>query len=178
MMARFALPTLSGLIILLILAEWFIPDGGVLLTRPLSAGPVGHRKSATILSLGTAPLAEEILARPLFLPGRRVAPPVVATAAQPAAKETPLPRLSGVFLAGSTRVAVFQVVGVPKPVTAGVGDAVSAWTVTEIKTDEVKIKGASGISTLVPSGDADSTTGGSESTPGQPTDDQADGSDQ
>ena len=178
MMARFALPTLSGLLILLILAQWLMPDGGAQLAGPSSASGVGHRKAATILTLGAANLADEILARPLFLPGRRMTPPVVADAQPAALKETPLPRLSGIFLAGSTRVAIFQVIGTAKPVTAGVGDPVSAWKVTEIKPDAVKIKGATGVKTLFPTADADRTSAGADPALEQTNDDQSQGADQ
>lgn len=159
MIVRQALPVLSGLLVLLILAEWIMPDGEVArLTRPVSSHGVGHRVAAPIVALGDAALADRILARPLFLPGRRVPPPVAVAAPAPTVREVPLPRLTGILMAGGTRVAIFQVAGEQKPVTAGVGDAVSAWTVTAIKPAEVTLTGADGEKTLSPSGDPNSNS--------------------
>jgi hypothetical protein len=178
MIARIALPALSSLLLLVILAEWLIPGGIVQLNAQPSASAASHRKPSAILNLGDASLADRILERPLFLTGRRMAPPVTAEAQLVAAKATPLPRLSGIFLSGTTRVAIFQVQGAAKPVTAGVGDVVSAWTITEIKPDEVSLKGASGITTLVPSTTSDSATTGADAASAQSGDEPSDSADQ
>lgn len=157
MTARLLLPVLSGLLILVILGEWLLPDGATArlgrVAPPLTAG---HRVATSIASLGAEALAEKILARPLFLPGRRIPPPAVVAAPAAAAKEVPLPRLTGILMAGGVRIAIFQVAGAVKPVAAAVGEAVSAWTVTAIKPDEVTLTGADGEQTLTPSSDASS----------------------
>ncbi len=179
MIVRQTLPALAGLLALLVLAEWIIPDGGVArLTRPRSSLAVGHRVAAPIVALGDEALAERILARPLFLAGRRVPPPIAVAAPAPVVREVPLPRLTGILMAGGTRVAVFQVAGAPKPVTAGVGDAVSAWTVTAIKANEVTLAGADGEKTLSPSGDPNTTPEAAESDPESGAADPAAGPDQ
>ena len=166
MIARLALPALSGLMVLLILAEWIVPDGGIArLARPLSANAVGHRVVSPIVTLGAAALAERILARPLFLAGRRLPSAVAVAAPAQAAKEVPLPRLTGILMAGGTRLAIFQVAGAQKPVTAGVGDTVSAWTVSAIRPNEVTLTGADGEETLTPSGDPNNATDAPEPEP-------------
>lgn len=179
MIARLTLPALSGLLLLLILAEWIIPDGGVAqVTRPLSANAVGHRAAAPIVTLGAAALAEKILARPLFLAGRRLPSAVAAAAPEQAAKEVPLPRLTGILMAKGTRLAIFQVAGAPKPVTAGVGDTVSAWTVIAIRPNEVTLTGPNGEETLSPSGDPNNATDAPEPDPEAAVVDPAAGPDQ
>lgn len=178
MTSRLVLRGILAGLILVILAEWLIPDGGVArMTRPVSANAPGHRPLPPIVTLGAAALADKILARPLFLPGRRVPPPAPVARTTPDEKKLPLPRLTGILMAGGTRLAVFQIVGADKPVTASLGDAVSAWKVTGIKPNEVKLTGADGVATLTPSGDPN-TAGPTQTDPEAPTVDPPTGADQ
>jgi hypothetical protein len=85
-----------------------------------------------------------LLARPPFSPARR--PPAVAAAADAAAPG--VPRLAGILVSPSRKLAIFAADGAAKPLTALEGDAVGRYRVLSIEVSEVILRGADGTHVL------------------------------
>ena len=97
-------------------------------------------------------LAGRVLARPLFVPGRRVLEAVAAVAA--VAQPAKLPRLAGIVMAGALRRAVFALPGEEWPVSVGQGDLVGLFRVCAIGADWVELAGPFGRQVVRPGRDA------------------------
>jgi hypothetical protein len=82
----------------------------------------------------------EILARPLFSPTRR---PVETTVSG-------LPRLTGIVMTGSERVAIFAAPGNDHPIVARAGARVGAYEVQSIGDEGVTVAGPTGITLIRP----------------------------
>jgi hypothetical protein len=87
-------------------------------------------------------MARSILARPLFAPSRRPNAAVAATAIAPVGASS-LPRLTGVIIAPSARLALFAPVE-GKIMTAMVGTIVEGYEVRSISLDDVILAGPDG----------------------------------
>lgn len=98
------------------------------------------------------------LARPPFRPDRRPAEEASAAAAG-------LPRLAGIVISPTARVAIFSPVGASTPVVAGVGGTIGVWTVTRISPGSIVIAGAGGSHVLRPTFRIDSATSPSGASP-------------
>jgi len=154
---RLALTLLSVLLLVFIGAEWLVPENDDVMSWTAGSPSANVTASATmaqsVLALGPDGLVAKTLARPLFLPGRRIPviqpPPPIA----PVVKPDPVPRLMGVFTMSGTKIAIFQIIGQIKPVDAGVGQKVGDWTVSAITQNNVTITGADGPQTIAPSAD-------------------------
>jgi hypothetical protein len=95
-------------------------------TPVASAVPVANRSEAW---------AAILLTRPLFAPNRRPAP----EAASPVAHETALPRLSGIVLSPSLRLAIFEGDHATRAIVVADGGVINGWTVTTIIADAVTL---------------------------------------
>jgi hypothetical protein len=129
----------------------------VLGAREHSADAVGSDRRAEWLN--------EIMARPLFSPTRR---PVETTVSG-------LPRLTGIVVAGSERVAIFAAPASEHPIVAHAGTRVGAYEVQTIADDGVTVVGPGGT-TLIrpifdvarPAGPAPPGTPGARAQPARP----------
>lgn len=160
MTPRPVLAALCAALLLLVAAQWLLPDGtggGSDAAAP-GFGGGGGRSGTAIASLGATALATKLLDRPLFLPGRHLPPPVIAAPVAPARKTIIVPRLTGVLLMSGMRIAVFEVAGQLKPITASVGDHVTDWVVTAITANSATISGAAGVRVLNPAPDPNNAT--------------------
>jgi hypothetical protein len=83
---------------------------------------------------------DQILARPLFNPDRR---PMEAGVVG-------LPRLTGIVVAGSQRVAIFAATGNQHPITAEAGAHVGAYQILTIADDGVTVAGPEGTTLIRP----------------------------
>lgn len=83
------------------------------------------------------------LARPPFRPDRRPVDDASTAAAG-------LPRLAGIVISSTERVAIFSPAGAGAPVVAGVGGTIGVWTVTRISPESIVIAGAGGSHVLRP----------------------------
>lgn len=147
-----------ALLLVIIAAEWLLPNGtGAGPGSVPAAGQGGSRTGTPITSLGATALAAKILDRPLFLVGRHI-PPSPVNVAAPVQKAIVVPRLTGVLLMSGARIAVFEVAGQLKPISASVGDRVTDWTVTAITADSATLSGAGGVRVLNPAPDPNDTT--------------------
>jgi hypothetical protein len=121
----------------------------------ISAGPRGTASypAAARISLGArehsadavgsdhrAEWLNEITARPLFSPTRR---PVETTVSG-------LPRLTGIVVAGSERVAIFAAPASEHPIVAHPGTRVGAYEVQSIADDGVTVAGPGGTTLIRP----------------------------
>jgi len=93
-------------------------------------------------------LARVVLARPLFVAGRRPAAP----SRTQAAAATPLPRLSGIVVAGSYRRAIFELSG--KASILSIGDRVDSNRVVAIAADGVTLGDGAHDQTIRPGYDS------------------------
>ena len=89
----------------------------------------------------------EILSRPLFSAGRR---PVEATASV----SRGLPRLTGIVVAGTQRVAIFAGLSNDRPIVAQPGTHVGAYEVQTVTDTGVTVAGPEGITVIKPIFDA------------------------
>jgi hypothetical protein len=92
-----------------------------------------------------AVLAAAILARPLFSPGRHPAPPVKRSNMRKA-----MPRLSGVIIYGTKRLAIFAAPQGGKPIVAAEGDRVGDWLISLVQPDWVTLVGRTGSLRIQP----------------------------
>ena len=106
----------------------------------------------------------EVLARPLFSPGRRPA----AEAAGPAAAAAALPRMTGVIVTPAGRRAIF-VNGAGKPTVVTEGERIGAYAVQSIEAGRVTLAGPDGqrvVATAFDPKPAPRTTGPAPGLPG------------
>jgi hypothetical protein len=133
---------LSGVIGLEILGWRSVPEDSAL-ARPVRVAPVGAPAARA------APLEHRderlgiILARPLFSPDRR-------PAASGARSVSGLPRLAGIVVTGSRKVAIFAAPSGGKPVVADEGGRLGAYDVKAINADGVTVVGPEGAMVLRP----------------------------
>lgn len=92
---------------------------------------------------------ESILARPLFVPGRRR----MNSGDMAGRIDESVPRLAGIVLAPDRKVAIFQVNG-EKPKSLSEGDMIGIWTVKKIDHQSVVMQNSGGTMTLAPAKDA------------------------
>ena len=93
---------------------------------PAPLAPEGDRSAAWSTTL---------LGRPLFAPDRRP----IAGAAGPLAHEAALPRLSGIMLSPTLRLAIFEDDHAPRARIVAEGASVAGWMVAGIGTDSVTL---------------------------------------
>jgi general secretion pathway protein N len=127
---------------------------------PLAPGGAAGEAAATHRSapaprsdVGMPPLEAfgDFVARPLFTPTRRPAPPAPVMAPEPPPVAAPAPQppaLNQVILVGVTitpegRSALVRTAGTPKPVRVHEGDVLQGWTVKRIQPDAVSFAWAS-----------------------------------
>ena len=107
-------------------------------------------KPAAIFAAADAEAAKEILARPLFTPGRRPPPPSAQADLPIAAAAIPAPvwdwRLAGVVIEPDRRDAVFARPGEVR--TVAPGQLIADWTLEAIERDTVTLKNRDGTKTL------------------------------
>lgn len=134
-----ALPGLAALLACCLALEWLAPAprAGVM-PAPALPAPGGAAQDGE-----AGKWAAEVLARPLFAPGRRPD----ATAQAKAANT--LPRLAGIIVSAGTASAIFMAPG-QKPQIAGMGGQVGAYAVQSIDPDEVRLRGPQGVLALHP----------------------------
>jgi hypothetical protein len=94
-----------------------------------------------------APPVAAILARPLFSPTRRPAPPSVGSATDDGGLAQS--RLAGIVIERGHRFAIFAPQGA-KLLTVAEGETVSGWRVESISSREVSLSGPDGTKTLQP----------------------------
>jgi hypothetical protein len=105
---------------------------------PAAAADAGRR----------AALAETVLARPLFTPGRRPPTPgQVAVGPAPAANKG-LPRMTGILIDGESRRAIFVGPEGGRPVVVAEGGRVGGFVVQKIDPQSVTVSGPDGTRTV------------------------------
>jgi hypothetical protein len=106
----------------------------------IALGTREHPSDAVGASDRRAEWLNEITARPLFSPTRR---PVETTVSG-------LPRLTGIVVAGSERVAIFAAPANEHPIVAHLGTRVGAYEVETIADDGVTVVGPGGTTLIRP----------------------------
>lgn len=91
----------------------------------------------------TASWVSTALGRPLFTPSRR--PPAIVRLAK--GRQNGLPRLSGIMITPTTRLAIFAP-ATGKPIVTNEGSRIGAFTVRAITADEVTVIGPHGVDVL------------------------------
>lgn len=109
-------------------------------SRGIGVAPVA---APAVAAPGTAPYAAMLLARPLFSPSRR-------PAGDGGSAMAGLPRLTGVLVSDSGRVAVFAGEGSGRGAAVREGGTLGAFTVRGIAPGEVTVEGPDGVRTLRP----------------------------
>ncbi len=139
--AALALPLLAGFLLLLLAAEWLLPNAAAPDWQRRPAIPAGMADNSTDADI--AGWTASILARPLLSPSRR-------PAAQPghALSET-LPRLSAIIVIGGTRHAIFAAAG-QKAHLVKEGDELGVYRIETVAPDKVDLLGPNGPVTLKP----------------------------
>lgn len=100
-------------------------------------------------------LAAEILARPLFTPGRAPPRPKIVVAAPPVLQG----RLAGVMMRADSRIALFTRPGGGKPVSVKEGEAIDGFTAAKIESGQVVLHSSFGDQIVKPTnGAADEMT--------------------
>ncbi|MBV9812923.1 MAG: hypothetical protein JO326_09225, partial [Acetobacteraceae bacterium] len=94
-----------------------------------------------------------ILARPLFEASRRPPAATVQVATTPV-----LPRVAGVLVSATGKSVIFAATADQRPVVAGEGARVGAFTITSIAPGQVTIAGPDGIRVLQPTFDSAAPT--------------------
>jgi hypothetical protein len=89
-----------------------------------------------------------ILARPLFTPGRR--PDRAPESANPEKNVTDLPRLTGIVTVMGKKLAIFQPWGGGKPIVGGVGTDIEGRKIQAISVDEILMVGPDGAERIRP----------------------------
>lgn len=103
----------------------------------------------TASTQATAPeVTANILARPLFTPGRR--PDRAAESANPEKTVTDLPRLTGIVTVMGKKLAIFQPWGGGKPIIGAVGTDIEGRKIQAISVDEIVIVGPDGAERIRP----------------------------
>jgi len=128
---------------------WRLPDSDLMVpaTAPLPAPAAPASKPAADADDAGRRVAE-VLARPLFSPGRRPA----AEAAGPAAAAAVLPRMTGVIVTPTGRRAIF-VNGAGKPTVVTEGERIGAYAVQSIEAGRVTLAGPDGQRVVAPAFD-------------------------
>jgi len=117
-----------------------LPDSDLMVpaTAPLPA-PAAPASAPAAEADDAGRRVAEVLARPLFSPGRRPA----AQAAKPAAATAPLPRMTGVIVTPAGRRAIFAN-GAGKAVVVMEGGRIGAYDVQSIEAGRVTLAGPDG----------------------------------
>ena len=113
------------------------------LVRPLPVAPAGAPVAQAEPSERRDERLAVILARPLFSPDRR-------PTASGARSISGLPRLAGIVVTGSRKVAIFAASPGGKPVVADEGGRLGAYEVKAIREDGVTVVGPEGAMVLRP----------------------------
>lgn len=139
-------------------------EAGLVVLGLARAGGLGPAPASLAMEIVDAPasaprqpasaIADRLLARPLFAPGRR--PPVPGPIAGPPPPPQP-PRLAGLLLMDGTRRAIFAGADAA-PISLAEGGQVGAFQVIAIDADRVELDGPSGHWTLRPGTDPDLRT--------------------
>jgi hypothetical protein len=131
-----AAAALGGIIVLEL--GWRLPDGDPMVPATASL-PAPAAPASTPAADDAGRRVAEVLARPLFSPGRRPA----AEAAGPAAAAAALPRMTGVIVTPAGRRAIF-VNGAGKPTVVTEGGRIGAYAVQSIEAGRVTLAGPDG----------------------------------
>ncbi len=127
-----------------------LPDGDIMVpataSLPVSAAPASTPAGETD---DAGRRIAEVLARPLFSPGRR---PAAQAAARPAPAAAPLPRMTGVIVTPAGRRAIF-VNGAGKAVVVMEGGRIGAYDVQSIEAGRVTLAGPDGQRVVAPAFD-------------------------
>ena len=134
-----------GVLAVLLVLEW-LPAAPPPPVKPLVTPHVATADNGEADARDTGEWADTILARPLFVPGRK---PPRTTPGQRAANLSGLPRLSGIMITGSGRRAIFAPDG-GKPLVLGEGANLDDSTIKAIHADRVIITGPKGEIVLRP----------------------------
>lgn len=147
---------------------WRLPDSDLMVpaTAPLPA-PAAPASTPAADADGAGRRVAEVLARPLFTPGRR---PAAQAAAAPPAAVAPLPRMTGVIVTPAGRRAIFAN-GAGKAVVVMEGGRIGAYAVQSIEAGRVTLAGPDGQRVVAPTFDpkpAARTAGPAPGLPGLP----------
>jgi len=147
---------------------WRLPDSDLMVpaTAPLPA-PAAPASTPAADADEAGRRVAEVLARPLFSPGRR---PAAQAAAAPPAAVAPLPRMTGVIVTPAGRRAIFAN-GAGKAVVVMEGGRIGAYAVQSIEAGRVTLAGPDGQRVVAPTFDpkpAARTTGPAPGLPGLP----------
>lgn len=146
---------------------WRLPDSDLMVpaTAPLPA-PAAPASTPAADADDAGRRVAEVLARPLFSPGRRPA----AQVAGPAAAAAALPRMTGVIVMPAGRRAIFAN-GAGKAVVVMEGGRIGAYAVQSIEAGRVTLAGPDGKRVVAPAFDpkpAARTAGPAPGLPGLP----------
>ncbi len=106
---------------------------------PAAPGALPAATAATQDHVDRASLIADILARPVFSPGRRPDPAAAAAAHSPAAF-----RLVGVVLSGTRRFALVQMADEPRPRHVAEGEHIGDYRIVAISADRIRARGSDG----------------------------------
>lgn len=127
----------AGLLLLLILWAWLPSRPPPALPAPRPVHAAAGARTADADEVDYDELAETVLARPLFTIGRR---PVKIAETSGHSAGTGMPRLSGIMITPTGRLAIFMPDG-GKPQEVAVGATVGQHVVREIDADGVLLEG-------------------------------------
>jgi hypothetical protein len=132
---------IATVLLVAIIAELFLshPGAEVASLPPLEAVP-----SRTLSPFSPAHAVDVILSRPLFRPGRRR-----EGGGMLAHVDDTLPRLTGIVITPSRKVAVFQPAA-EKAKALMEGDSIGGWTIQKIDHQQVVLQKSGGTMTIVP----------------------------
>jgi len=135
----------AGVLAVLLVLEW-LPAAPPPPVKPLVTPHVATANNGEADARDAGEWADTILARPLFVPGRK---PPRTTPGQRAAALSGLPRLSGIMITGSGRRAIFAPDS-GKPLVLSEGASLDDSTIKAIHADRVIISGPKGDIVLRP----------------------------
>jgi general secretion pathway protein N len=141
--------TLSSLAAVLVAVLFLEYQGARSEDVPLQAASPRPAVASTSSAIAASSLQEDVatvLARPLFVAGRR---PTTASAG--AAGQSGLPRLTGVLVSGGERRLIFSAGSDGKPVVVSEGGRIGPYRVQSIGAGEATLVGPEGARTLRPS---------------------------
>jgi len=142
-----------------------LPDSDLVVpaTAPLSA-PAAPVSTPAADADNAGRRVVEVLARPLFSPGRR---PAAQAAAAPPAAVAPLPRMTGVIVTPAGRRAIFAN-GTGKPVVVMEGERIGVYSVQSIEAGRVTLAGPDGQRVVAPAFDLKPAARAAGPAPGLP----------
>jgi hypothetical protein len=152
MMQKLRLPFLLAVLGSLMLAALLF---GLLGSKDAPASLAGVSDNPQQAKGKAEKLEAEILARPLFLPGRHKPEPKAVKPEPPVLQG----RLAGVMLRSDTRLALFTRPGGGRPISVKEGDVIDGWTASRIEAGRVVLTSSFGEQIVKPTnGGADEMT--------------------